>query len=112
MLMRSLPRRIRFLALSLLLPLAQFGGIDLALCQVETGQLAVSTNPGHSSYIESLAVSADQTLLATGAADNLLKVWDIKTRRLLRTLTRKSSAEALSDIEGVSYWLPGRNTTV
>ena len=42
---------------------------------------------GHSSAVVSVAFSPDGKLLASGGADNIVKLWEVATRRVLRTFT-------------------------
>lgn len=42
---------------------------------------------GHSGPISSLAVSPDGKLLLSGSSDNTVKLWDIRSKRLLRTMS-------------------------
>jgi WD40 repeat protein len=50
-----------------------------------TGEL-VGTFEGHANAVLAVAFSNDGALLVTGGEDGLVKIWDVKTRRVLRTL--------------------------
>ncbi len=43
---------------------------------------------GHSGPVNGVSVSADGAILATAGADNTVKIWDVASMRLLRTLSR------------------------
>ena len=43
-------------------------------------------NVGHSASIESIAYSPDGAYIASGSEDNTIKLWEVETGRLLRTL--------------------------
>jgi len=51
----------------------------------------VHTLTGHSNVIQSVAISADSALLASGSSDKTIKVWDLGTGELRDTLTGHSS---------------------
>lgn len=51
---------------------------------------------GHSGMIQALAFSDDGSLLASGAADNAIKVWDVRTGILTATLKCTSEVEAVA----------------
>jgi WD40 repeat protein len=42
---------------------------------------------GHAEYVRAVAFSPDGTLFASGSNDNTVKIWDVASRRELRTLT-------------------------
>lgn len=46
----------------------------------------ITTLSGHTDRINSLAVSADSKFLASGSSDGTIKIWDINTGRIIRTL--------------------------
>src|SRR6476661_6335751 len=50
----------------------------------------VFTLPGHSSFVNSLAISPDGKILASGSWDKTIKIWDLETTELLGTLTGHS----------------------
>jgi len=51
----------------------------------------VHTLTGHSNVIQSVAISADSAILASGSSDKTIKVWDLGTGELRHTLTGHSS---------------------
>ncbi|MEG3903058.1 serine/threonine protein kinase [Microcoleus sp. B4-C5] len=50
----------------------------------------VYTLPGHSSFVNSLAISPDGKILASGSWDKTIKIWDLETTELIGTLTGHS----------------------
>lgn len=53
---------------------------------------------GHSSHINTIAITSDGKLIASGGNDKSIKLWDAATGRLLRTLTGH-----LSDINSLAF---------
>ncbi|BBD61132.1 WD-40 repeat-containing protein [Nostoc sp. HK-01] len=51
----------------------------------------VNTLEGHSSRVNSLSFSPDGKTLASGSADNTIKLWNVSTGKLLKTLSGYSS---------------------
>ena len=47
---------------------------------------SVNTLTGHSDYISALTISPDGKILASGDDDNTIKLWNLTTGKLLRTL--------------------------
>ncbi|BCM88445.1 hypothetical protein IAD21_00276 [Abditibacteriota bacterium] len=72
-------------------------GLSLVALVAPTQKVAAastaSTHPqlalqiGHSSMVETVAYSPDGRELASGSSDNTIKLWDVQTGLLLRTLT-------------------------
>ncbi|KAG2042014.1 kinase-like domain-containing protein [Suillus americanus] len=54
-----------------------FTGGELRLCEIETG--IVRTYEGHSQRITSIDISGDSTLLASGAEDFTVRIWNLET---------------------------------
>ncbi|KAG1794073.1 kinase-like domain-containing protein [Suillus subaureus] len=52
---------------------------ELKVCQVETG--IVRTSKGHSYRINCIDISGDNTLLACGAEDKTVRIWNLETGR-------------------------------
>ena len=50
----------------------------------------VYTLPGHSSFVNSLAISPDGQILASGSWDKTIKIWNLETAELIGTLTGHS----------------------
>ncbi|MEG4417050.1 serine/threonine protein kinase [Microcoleus sp. LAD1_D5] len=50
----------------------------------------VYTVPGHSSFVNSLAISPDGKILASGSWDKTIKIWDLESTELIGTLTGHS----------------------
>ncbi|MEG4840245.1 WD40 domain-containing protein [Microcoleus sp. B9-D4] len=50
----------------------------------------VYTVPGHSSFVNSLAISPDGKILASGSWDKTIKIWNLETTELIGTLTGHS----------------------
>ncbi|OCR01182.1 serine/threonine protein kinase [Oscillatoriales cyanobacterium USR001] len=50
----------------------------------------VYTMPGHSSFVNSIAISPDGMILASGSWDRTIKLWNVKTGELITTLTGHS----------------------
>jgi predicted NACHT family NTPase len=48
------------------------------------------TLPGHSSFVNSLAISPDGKILASGSWDKTIKIWNLETPELIGTLTGHS----------------------
>ena len=59
---------------------ASAGSGIVKLWDVATGTL-VRELPGHAHYFQTLAFSADGSLLASGGDDRIIRVWDVKTGR-------------------------------
>ncbi|AFW93625.1 MULTISPECIES: trypsin-like peptidase domain-containing protein [Nostocales] len=51
-----------------------------------------NTFKGHSSYVYSVAISADGRTLASGSYDKNIKIWNLATGKLIRTLSGHSHA--------------------
>jgi TonB family protein len=63
----------------------------------------LQTLPGHSSPVISVAYSPDGQTLASGGADKIIKLWDVKTGNLLQTLSTRSKW-----VRSVVYSLDGQ----
>lgn len=50
----------------------------------------VYTLPGHSSFVNSLAISPDGKIMASGSWDKTIKIWNLETAELIGTLTGHS----------------------
>jgi WD40 repeat protein len=57
------------------------GMAKLKVCEVETG--IVKTFKGHSRWIICIDISADNTLLASGSADETARIWNLDTGKLM-----------------------------
>ena len=70
---------------------ASFGTIRI--WNVRTGRLVRTLNPVHSKKsVNTLAVSPDSSILASGGSDNNLILWDLKTGRRMRTILAHKAA--------------------
>jgi WD40 repeat protein len=58
-----------------------------ALAQAPKIPPKIVVQTGHAEYVRSVAFSPDGTLFASGSNDNTVKIWDVASRRELRTLT-------------------------
>ncbi len=74
--------------------LASGSGQTIQLWQLTTG-LPVATLAGHSGNIKTLAFSPDGQLLASGSVDKSVRLWQVRDRHLLHTLS------------GHSHWFTG-----
>ena len=70
-------------------------GLDTSTSKTATNKAAATTanrpelvlQTGHVMKVDGIAFSPDDRLLATGSADNTVKLWDVATERELRNLT-------------------------
>ena len=76
---------------------------NLLLLEAATGRV-LATLPGHSDWINVVALSPDGRRLATGSDDNAIKVWDTTTHALLHTL--EGHADDVND----ASWHPDSRT--
>jgi WD40 repeat protein len=58
-----------------------------AVAQVPKTSPKIVVQTGHAEYVRSVAFSPDGKLFASGSNDNTVKIWDVASRRELRTLT-------------------------
>ncbi|KAG2361614.1 quinon protein alcohol dehydrogenase-like superfamily [Suillus spraguei] len=58
-----------------------WNGGRLKACEVETG--IVKIFEGHSQYINTVDISTDSTLLASGSEDETSRIWNLKTGKLV-----------------------------
>ncbi len=64
---------------------------------VASGKLKFKIAAGHKPVMNDLAISPDESLLATAAKDKSIKLWDMKTGNLVRTLVKpKETAQEIS----------------
>jgi WD40 repeat protein len=76
-----------------LLSVVVLSGQDFVLGQsaiLQDSKAAISVQIGHSDRISAIAFSAEGSWLATGGNDGTLKLWDVASGRLLRTLSEYS----------------------
>ena len=59
--------------------------ISFVFLQKSKAQKVLTTNVGHVSSINSIALSPDGKFIISGSSDNTIKLWDIKTGREIRT---------------------------
>jgi len=56
------------------------------------GKVELIFNTGHSSSIQSMCYSPDGAYIASASRDKTIKIWEVETGRLLRTLTEHTDA--------------------
>ncbi|TAD94417.1 MAG: hypothetical protein EAZ98_19490, partial [Oscillatoriales cyanobacterium] len=66
----------------------------------------IRTLRGHSDYVNSVVISPDGQIIASGSGDNTIKLWNLKTGQEIRTLTGHSAK-----VNSVSF-SPDGNTLV
>jgi WD40 repeat protein len=71
-----------------LLAVARYG--DLVLYDLRTHRAITKPLPGHGKNISSIAFSPDGTIVATGAEDIAIIIWDVATRKSVGTLAGHS----------------------
>ena len=76
-------------------PLLDPGTHEVWLFDMETGQM-IRVFAGHTKSIASIALSPDGRLLATGSADETVKIWEVETGRALQTL--QGHSQAVTDV--------------
>ncbi|MEG3840520.1 serine/threonine-protein kinase [Microcoleus sp. herbarium14] len=82
---------------------ASFGTIRI--WNARTGRLVRTLNPVHSKKsVNTLAVSPDSSLLASGGGDNNLILWDLKTGRRVRTIQAHKAA-----VNSIAFSSDGQN---
>ena len=64
---------------------------DLLVMPGDFSWYCIRTLKGHKDAVLSVSISADGQTLASGSADNTIKLWNVKTGNLLHTLTRHES---------------------
>lgn len=62
----------------------------------------IHTLTGHSRRVESVAISPDGRMLASGSADQTVKLWNLQTGELLQTLKEDSSQAILGGVWSVA----------
>jgi len=65
-------------------------GISLNPVQSQEESQPFEILTGHTDNIKAIVFSADSKLLISGGRDSTLKVWDINTQKIVRTLSTKS----------------------
>lgn len=58
----------------------------IKIWDLSTAEVPNTLNDGHTAPIRALSLSADGSLLASGSADNTIKIWDAIAGKLLQTL--------------------------
>ncbi|MFK0734669.1 MAG: trypsin-like peptidase domain-containing protein [Gloeotrichia echinulata HAB0833] len=67
----------------------EFSGIPINLYNP-----LVKTLTGHNNWVDTLAISRDGKILVSGSADNTIKIWQLPTGNLIRTLTGHSNSRS------------------
>ena len=57
--------------------------LDIFWARVGHKEALIRTLDGHSSHVESVAISPDNTKIVSGSNDNTIKVWGLDTGKLL-----------------------------
>lgn len=78
--------------------LAFVSGNSIWIYDIETASRLTQLNDGHASSIESLAYSPDGLVLAAGTGHGKVQFWDVKSGRLLYSLTRHAPASAVDTL--------------
>jgi eukaryotic-like serine/threonine-protein kinase len=60
--------------------------VPVKIWNLSTAEVPNTLNNGHTAPIRCLSLSQDGRILASGSADNTIKIWDMATGQLLRTL--------------------------
>ena len=77
-------------------------GCTIKVWEMSTGQ-EIRTLEGHTSSINSLAISLDGSFVISGSSDNTVKVWEVSTGQEIRTLEGH-----ISSVEGIAISPDGR----
>jgi WD40 repeat protein len=71
------------------------GTYEVIIWNLEAGDKEEQHLVGHSGRVISLAFSPDGTKLASASADHTLRIWDVKTGALIKTLDREGEVPPL-----------------
>jgi WD40 repeat protein len=66
--------------------------LDIKWARVRSSRALIRTLEGHSSSINSIAITSDNSKIVSGGGDNMIKVWDMDTGKLLNTLNGHSDS--------------------
>ncbi|MGK7921203.1 MAG: WD40 repeat domain-containing protein [Trichodesmium sp.] len=64
---------------------------DVNIWNANTGE-CLQTIADHNAWVLSVTFSPDGKTLASGSADKTIKLWDVETWKLIRTLTDREDA--------------------
>ncbi len=78
--------------------LAFVSGNSIWIYDIETASTLTQLNGGRASSIKSLAYSPDGLVLAAGTGHGKVQFWDVKSGRLLYSLTRHAPASAVDTL--------------
>ncbi|NEO98177.1 MAG: NACHT domain-containing protein [Symploca sp. SIO2E9] len=80
------------------------------LWDIQTGE-CIKTLRGHNRWVTSVAISSDNTLIASGSWDETIKIWDFKTGECLKTLRYERPYEGMN-ITGVKGLIATEKATL
>ncbi|NER85057.1 MAG: hypothetical protein F6K42_37230, partial [Leptolyngbya sp. SIO1D8] len=93
-------------------PILAVGGLDqtLKLCHPDTTE-CLSLSPSHQRIIFDVVFSSDNQILASGSADETIKLWDVNKGACLKTLRPDRPYEGMN-ITGVTGLTKAQKATL